>query len=538
MSQQVTTRRRGPGTFAGSWLVVGAIVTAVLPSATAALGADKPARPNIVLIMADDMGYSDIGCYGGEIRTPNIDALARGGLRFTQFYNTSRCCPTRATLLTGLWSHQAGMGGMVKAGKNAPPAYQGYLNNQCVTIAEALRPFGYRALMSGKWHVGEERGHWPLDRGFERYFGLISGACNYWKLDKGRKMALENEPFVPSSDDFYMTDAFTDYAVKMVDEYALKDDPFFLYVAYTAPHWPLHARPDDIERYRGKYLDGWAKLREKRHARMIAEGIVSKDWPLSPLDAKDWDSLSDKQKQDFDLKMAVYAAQIDRMDQGVGRIVDKLKEVGELDNTLILFLADNGGCHEQVNRSETADAPPGPRESFLSYGRNWANASNTPFRRYKHWVHEGGISSPLIAHWPKGLKRPEADGDRPAGLTDQVAHLVDLMPTFLELAEAGYPIRRGETPIVPLEGKSLVPVLQGETLGPRQLYWEHFRNRAMRDGDWKLVAVAGGDWELYDLATDRTELNNLAKEKPAKLAELKAKYEAWAKRVGVREANK
>jgi arylsulfatase A-like enzyme len=493
--------------------------------------ADAP-RPNIVLIMCDDMGFSDIGCYGSEIQTPNLDRLAAGGLRFTQFYNAARCCPTRAALLTGLYPHQAGMGGMVsgKGGTDSVSAYQGYLNDRCVTIAEVLRTAGYHTAMSGKWHVGESRPSWPTDRGFEHYFGLISGASNYWKLDGGRKMALDDQPYTPPDDgSFYMTDAISDHAVKMVDQYGGKTEPFFLYVAYTAPHWPIHAWPEDIAKYEGKYMAGWEKLREERHARMIEMGIVDKRWPLSPLDAQPWDKLSDKEKRDFDLKMAVYAAMIDRVDQGIGRIMAKVKAVGAEQNTLVMFLADNGGCHEDPVRSEVPGTPPGPKESFLAYGKNWANASNTPFRRYKHWVHEGGIATPLVAHWPAAIKS--------GSMTDQVGHVIDLMATCVNVAGASYPDKVGEKSVQPLEGRSLLPILQGQQrTGHETLCWEHFGNRAVRQGDWKLVAAGNGSWELYNVKEDRTELNDLAKQLPDKLSEMVGWYDAWAKRVGVRGA--
>ena len=486
--------------------------------------AAAPRRPNIILIMADDMGFSDLGCYGSEIRTPNLDRLARGGLRFTQFYNTARCCPTRASLLTGLYPHQAGIGHMVA--NRGTPAYQGYLNDRCVTIAEAIRGGGYHALMAGKWHVGEERPHWPLDRGFERYFGLISGASNYWRLDKGRQMARDNEPYTPDSPKFYMTDAFTDNAVKFIGEYGRKPDPYFLYLAYTSPHWPLHAWPEDIAKYRGKYMKGWDALRRERHERMIAMGIVDRKWPLTPRDpqAPAWETVTDKDERD--LRMAVYAAQIDRMDQNIGRVLAKVKELGQEDNTLILFLADNGGCAEEKIKGET-NAPPGPADSFTSYGLPWANASNTPFRLYKHWVHEGGISTPLIAYWPSVIRKG-------GGLTSQPGHLVDLMATCLDAGGTPYPKTYKGREVTPLEGKSLLPIFQGrQRAGHEAIYWEHEGNRAVRQGKWKLVSRHPGNWELYDVAADRTEMRDLAGSNPAKVKELAAMYDAWAKRCGV-----
>ncbi len=488
-------------------------------------------RPNIVLIMADDMGFSDIGCYGSEISTPNLDRLARKGLRFTHFHNTARCCPTRASLLTGLYPHQAGVGFMVE--DRGFPAYQGYLNDSCVTIAEALRPAGYTTLMTGKWHVGENRPHWPTDRGFDHYFGLISGASNYFRLDPERKMAMEDKPYTPPEKGYYMTDAFTDHAVEFLEKYTGRDKPFFLYLAFTCPHWPLHALPEDIDKYRGKYMIGWDELRRRRHERMIQMSIVRKEWPLTPRDesAAAWKDVGDKEFRD--LKMAVYAAQIDCMDQNIGRLLAKLEEIGAADDTLILFLADNGGCAEEVNRGK-AGVPPGGPDSFWSYGLPWANASNTPFRLYKHWVHEGGISTPLIAYWPGKIKQPGA-------LTSQPGHLIDLMATCVDLAGARYPDEFNGHRITPLEGRSLRPIIEGKIREPHPaIYWEHEGNRAVARGKWKLVSrrETGDQWELYDLEADRTEMNNLGPKNPAKVTELAKLWEAWAARVGVQPYDK
>lgn len=497
-----------------------------LPRLTPAAERPRDRRPNIIVIMADDMGYSDLHCYGSEINTPNLDTLARNGIRFTQFYNTARCCPTRAALLTGLYSHQAGVGHMV-ADKGFP-AYQGFLNERCVTLAEVLRPAGYHTLMSGKWHVGENRPHWPVDRGFEHSFALISGGSSYFKLDEGRKMAIDEQPYTPPTNGYYLTDAISEHAVRFIREYAPKPEPFFLYVAYTSPHWPLHALPEDIARYQGKYLGGWDKLREQRHQRMIELGIVNATWPLTPRDpaVPAWDDA--KNKELWDLKMAVYAAQIDRMDQGIGRIAAQLREAGELENTLILFLADNGGCAEKIDRG-TPGALPGTPESFVSYDPPWANASNTPFRLYKHWEHEGGIAAPLIAHWPKGIPAPRRNR-----LEHQPAHLIDLMATAVDLAGAQYPSEFKGNKIQSMEGTSLRPAFAGKSLRrPTPLFWEHEGNRAIRDGKWKLVSKHPGAWELYDLESDRTELKNLASQFPEKARELARKWERWAQRVGV-----
>jgi arylsulfatase len=503
-------------------------------SARAAARPGSGKRPNIVLIMADDMGYSDIGCYGGEVHTPNLDKLAASGLRFSQFYNTARCCPTRASLLTGLYPHQAGIGHMVE--NRDYPAYQGYLNDRCVTIAEALRPAGYRTLMSGKWHVGEDRPHWPVDRGFDRYFGLVSGAANYFDVtqDKApgvvRKMALDDQPYKPPKEGFYITDAFTDHAVEFLDQYGHDDKPFFLYLAYTAPHWPLHALPTDIAKYKSKYLKGWDRLRDERYRRMVKMGLISGQWKMSPRDTETQPWAEEKDKELMDLKMAVYAAQIERMDYGIGRVLDKIRELGAEDNTLVMFLADNGGCAEGGPRgfdNRKNGVPPGGADSFMSYGQSWANASNTPFRRYKHWVHEGGIATPFIAYWPRVIRNGGA-------ITRDVGHLIDVMATCLDVAGAEYPPDyRGRT-LTPLEGKSLFPVFEGKgRRGHDALFWEHEGNRAVRQDKWKLVAAYGSPWELYDLEADRTELGNLAAEHPEKVNELKALYEGWATRCGV-----
>lgn len=493
-------------------------------------------RPNIVVILADDMGFSDIGCYGSEIATPNIDGLAQNGVHFTQAYNAARCCPTRAALLTGLYPHQAGMGGMVSTTNKPKPAgpYQGYLNGHCVTIAEVLKSAGYRTYMSGKWHVGETPDHWPRKRGFDHYFGLISGASSYFELLKDenprRVMALDDESYVPDGDRFYMTDAFTDHAVQYIEDQKGADAPFFLYLAYTAPHWPLHAWPEDIAKYRGKYTCGWDALRDQRYQRLLELGIIDRKWALSPRDPEvpAWESMPDKEQ--WDLKMAVYAAMIDRMDQGIGRVLEALRKGGLEEDTLVLFLSDNGGCHESISRRNMnkPGTEPGQRGSFVSYSRNWANASNTPFRWFKHWVHEGGISTPLIAKWPARIR---ARGQ----LTGQVAHVTDIMATCCDVAGATYPETFSGNPVTPRAGRSLAPIFDGKTREPHpRLCWEHEGNRAIREGNWKLVATTKGKWELYDLEADRTELHDLAQENPKKAEDLNAAWERWAKDCGAK----
>lgn len=497
-------------------------------------------RPNIILILADDMGFSDLGCYGSEINTPNLDRLAEEGLRFTQFYNAARCMPTRTSLLTGLHPHQAGC--RQTFDENGKQSW-GHLNDHCVTFAEALKPAGYKSYATGKWGVSEVHPHWPIDRGFDRYYGLISGACNYFDLDpaknftKGIHFADGNKEHMPPNEGFYTTDAFTDFAVRCIDEHD-EEDPFFLYLAYTAPHWPLHAHPEDIAKYRGKYKEGWKQLRRQRHQRLLELGLIEECFGISEPDDKvaDWDTLTDEQKDDVDLKMAIYAAQIDCMDRGVGRVVDALQRNGYDDDTLVMFLSDNGACWEGGPLGgdfmpETMTGPIGGVDSYHSYGRSWANVGNTPFRLYKKWIHEGGISTPFIAHFPGRISQP-------GSITQQVGHILDIMPTCCDLAGIDYPQTYNGHSIIPTDGLSLLPIFEGkERVDHELLHWEHMGNRAVRSGRWKLVEDASRDgddnWELYDMKTDRTERHDLSGEMPERVEELKAQYLAWAKRVGV-----
>jgi arylsulfatase len=516
-----------PGLTRRAWWQVAGGAALAAPSGRAAAAAGQP---NFLVILADDLGFSDIGPYGGEIETPNLNRLAGEGVRFSQFYNCARCCPTRASLLTGLYNHQAGVGHMIQ--DRGAPSYQGYLNDRSVTLAEALKPAGYRTQMSGKWHVGEDKPHWPLDRGFDRYFGLISGASNYFRLDPGRKMALDAEPWTPPKDgSFYMTEAITDHAVRMINEAAGSSRPFFQYVAYTSPHWPLHALPEDIAKYRGKYKKGWDRLREERHARQIASGLLDRKWAMSPrpADIPAWAGVDNQ--DEWDLRMAVYAAQVDRMDQGIGRILAALRTSRQLDNTLLLFLADNGGCAEENigGEAQAVNPAPGGADSFTSYRRPWANASNTPLRWWKQIVHEGGISTPLIAWNPRLVK----GGNR---IVHTPGHLIDIMPTLLDLAGGEYPKARKGKPIQPMEGRSLRPALEGRNLAPHaELAWEHQGHRAVRHGDWKLVARNRQPWELYHLGDDRTELKDRMHTEPARAKELEGAWKKWADRCGVVE---
>lgn len=507
------------------------LAAAALPGTVHAQGA---AKPNIVVILADDMGFSDLGCYGSEIRTPNLDRLAAEGMRFTQFYNVARCCPSRASLLTGLYPHDAGMGAMVTTPekRRGEGPYQGYLNDRCVTMAEVLKRTGYRTYMSGKWHVGEAPEHWPRKRGFDRYFGIVSGGSSYWELlqepNHKRIMALDDEPYTPEGDRFYMTDAFSDHAVRYIEEHREREEPFFLYLAYTAPHWPLHAWPEDIDRYRGLYDKGWDVLREERYERQLALGIIDRRWALSPRDPEvpAWDEVDNK--EDWALRMAVYAAMVDRMDQGIGRVLDALRRSGADENTLVFFLSDNGGCHESVEARDlnTPGTKPGERGSFVAYKRPWANASNTPFRMFKHWIHEGGISTPCIARWPGTIQGGQ--------ISHEPGIIMDLMATACEETGTTYPETYEGRSIRPLVGKSLSPILRGGTRDPHdRLFWEHFGNKGARHGKWKLVAAKDGAWGLYDMEEDRTELHDLSSSSPETAKELLAAWEQWATQTGV-----
>lgn len=517
-----------------AWLWCGLMMTIL------AQAQKKESRPNFVIIMVDDMGFSDIGCYGSEIQTPNLDRLAANGAKFTQFYNAARCCPSRASLLTGVYPHQAGMGRMVVntvKDRSHEEANQGWLSRKTVTIAEVLKTAGYQTFMSGKWHVGEERPDWPLQRGFDHYFGLISGANSYYELLPNRLILENNEPYrIPKN--FYLTDAITDKAVGYIEQAHHKQQPFLLYVAYTAPHWPLHAPAEDIAQYRGKYLKGWDKLREERHAKQRALGLFPQDFGLSSKEPQipDWDNAPNH--TEWDLKMATYAAMVSKMDAGVGKIVEKLKANGQLDNTMIVFLSDNGACAEVLegrakkDLGETAydvslTTPTGDRGSYTAYGQEWAALGNTPFRLYKQFTHEGGIATPMIVHFPKMIPKSLQ--------TNQVGHIMDIMPTCLELAKAKYPTMYQQNTIKPLEGKSLVPILQGKKRTPHEFVaWEHFDCRAIRQDKWKLVwSKDVKKWELYDMEKDRSELHDLASAMPQKVQELKQLYENWSQKMGV-----
>ena len=462
--------------------------------------AEPAPRPNVVLIMVDDLGFSDLGCYGATvIQTPTLDSLAEQGLRFTQFYNTAKCHSSRICLLTGLYTFQAGNSKM----------------NRAVTIAEVLQPAGYFTAMAGKWHLAGE----PTDRGFQRYFGHLSGATDFFKGDN--TFRLNGEKFNDFGDDFYTTDVFTDYAIRFIDESLETEKPFFLYLAHNAPHYPLQAPREDIERYRGRFRIGWDELRNQRYAKQIELGMIDPKWALSPRAdyIPAWDDMDEKQRDWEDLRMAVFAAMVERVDSNLARLVDHLKESGVYENTLILFCSDNGGCPFERTRNMD-NHEPWQGGSHLTYDVGWAHVSNTPFRWYKQNQHEGGIASPLIAHWPGGAQSGGLKA-KAGSITHQPGHLIDIMPTLLELAGATYPSEFDGREIEPVQGKSLVPIFNGRQRDPHDwLYFQYTTNRAIRQGDWKITSVRGSQWELYNLAEDRTELNDLASRQPERVQEL------------------
>jgi arylsulfatase len=508
---------------------------------SAAQGADRSQqrpdgdRPNILVILADDMGFSDVGCYGSEIETPNVDRLAEEGVRFSQFYNAARCCPTRASLLTGLYPHQAGVGHLTR--DMGEPGYRGYLNDRCVTVGEALQESGYRTAMAGKWHVGyKERSQWPTERGFDRFYGEHRYVDDYFKPT--HQLYLNGEAVEPEGEDWYSTDAYTDYGLQFIEEAQADDQPFFLYMAYNAPHFPLQAFQEDVAKYRGAYGKRWADIRRQRHQRQIDIGLVDERWTLpepslldpETSDVEDWLAVEDDSKRMWDLKMAAYAAQVDRMDQNIGRLLGHLEKTGALDNTLVLFLSDNGGCAEDwINSQNPEGVMPGERTCKLAYGPPWANVSDTPFRYYKRWNHEGGIATPLIARWP---------GEVPAGeMREAMGHVIDILPTCLDAAGAPYPSTYDGRDVQPVEGRSLLPVMRGHQSSVHDvLYWEHEGNRAVRHGDWKLVSrsrFTPRNWELYHMDEDRTETNDQAGQRPDLAQSLAHDYRRWAERAGV-----
>ncbi|HJO08322.1 MAG TPA: arylsulfatase [Verrucomicrobiota bacterium] len=516
---------------------------------------DAAKRPNIVLIMVDDMGWSNIGPYGGMVETPTLDRLARNGVRFNQFYNAARCCPTRATLMTGLHPHQVGVGHMIlpvrpiadsdpenprskfeltsKDRTEIPSAYQGWLDVEIPTLPEMLRSAGYGTYMTGKWHLANEKSEtWPLQRGYDRFYGHLAGTSDFFRpanLHRG------NKPITAKGDRYYITDAISEEAIDFIADHDKQQDaqPFFLYLAYNAPHFPVQCMPEEYKKYRGRFMEGWDVLRLKRLSKQKRMGLLPKNTKLTPRpkNIPAWDSLSTEKQNEMDAIMATYAGMIDRVDQNIGKLVRHLERTGELENTIIFFLSDNGG-----------EAETGPLGQFEfknlgiygkggnKYGKGWASLSNTPFREYKHFAHQGGVQTPLIVHWPKGIPNGKRNHILP-----QFGYLPDLVETCLEVAHAKRP-RTKKGKIVPTsDGISLVKILKGAKapLHTKPIFIEHEGNRIARDGKWKLVSYANKPWELFDLDADRSESNDLADLHSRIVDRLDDAYAQWAKRIGV-----
>ena len=517
-------------------------------------------RPNIVIIMADDMGFSDAGCFGGEIQTPNLDKLASNGLRFTQFYNCARCCPTRASLMTGQYPHKVGL---TRNGQS--------LTRNGITIAEALKQAGYNTAMAGKWHLSRtdtlkdaklhqkwldhqyDPGHpfapletYPVNRGFDKHYGVIWGVIDHFdpfSLVEGTK-TVENVP-----EDYYFTDAINEKSVQYIRQFGKSEKPFFLYMAHCAPHWPLHARPEDIAKYKDTYKDGWEKLRHNRYECMIEMGLFKKEnTALPPIQdrGRKWAQLTEQEKSFQSLKMAVHAAMVDRVDQSVGKIIEILNQTRQLDNTVIFFLSDNGASPEIMyapgydRSSQTRDgrkiryegiSEPGAETTYTCIGTPWASAANTPFRYWKKESFEGGCHTPLIVHWPNGLRT------KPGSITTQVGHVIDIMPTCLELAGAKYRDSYNGHTLTPLDGKTLMPILKDRQRdGHERLFFEHMGGRAVIEGDFKLVALENRPWELYNLSRDRTEMENLAAKHPERISAMSSQWDNWAGRIGLKKS--
>ena len=536
--------------------------------------ADPPAapRPNVLLVLLDDLGYSDLGCYGGEIATPRIDALAANGVRFESFYNSARCCPSRASLMTGLYPPHAGIASFTtdRPALKKGPAYLGRLNEQCVTLAEALKPAGYGCYYVGKWHLHPETG--PIRRGFDEFYGYTRGyAQDQWTPSKYARLPEGRTPELNYLDgDFYATDAFSDYALEFLKQAEEKpDEPWFLMLSHSSPHFPVQAPAATADKYQAIYERGWDALRAERFDRMRSLGLVDGDrWELSeraivpvepPAIANNypgvqnpaWESLPGDRRRDLARRMAIFAAMVEHVDRGVGRLTDRLKATGQFENTLILVLSDNGACYEwgpfgfdgpsrkglnTLHTGEELREMGGPG-THHSYGSGWANLGNTPLRLYKHFCHEGGVCTPMIAHWPAGLNVPE--GGR---WERQRGHVMDVLPTLLELAGAEYPAELDGREIRPADGVSLWPALYGakdggDALPDRPLFFEHQAARAAIRGDWKAVwgkrMPEPPRWELYNLAEDRCETRDLAAERPALLAELAVLWEDYAKEAQV-----
>ena len=508
-------------------------------------------KPNVVVILADDLGFSDLGCFGGEIKTPNLDKLSQNGLRITQMYNSARSCPSRACLLTGLYPHQTGMGHMDGKGPEWPRGYSGFRSDDNVTFAEVMKEAGYFTAMSGKWHVGRKT---PVDRGFDEYYGLLGGFNSFWNPDVYRRLPADRPLRQYNEDEFYATNVLTDYAIDFINQAKEEKKPLFLYLAYNAPHFPLHAPKEVTDRYMETYMQGWDKIRDERWNRIVNMGIMQGNPQMSPrgnvpesLNLKEghplpaWDSLTTDQQKDLARRMAIFAAMVDIMDENIGRVVQTLKDNGQFDNTFIIFMSDNGACaewhefgfdfrtglqyHTHVGRELDSM---GLKGTYHHYGTGWANACNTPLNLYKHYAHEGGISTPCIVSWGDKI------GNK-GSIDHQPCHFSDIMATCIELAGTTYPEIYKGNKITPLAGISILPIVRGEKMPLRYIYAEHEGNRMVRQGDWKIVSAhfSRDEWELYNIAEDRTEQHNLAAQNPEKVASMARAYDEWAKQSDV-----
>ena len=502
-------------------------------------------KPNIIVILADDLGFSDLGCYGGEVQTPVLDKMAKQGVRMTQMYNSARSCPSRANLLTGLYPHQTGLGHMDATRPAWPKGYAGFRSNSDnVTIAEVLKDAGYFTAMSGKWHLGKTAN--PINRGFQEYYGLLGGFNSFWNPDVYTRLPKDRNPRQYKEGEFYATNVITDYAIDFINQAHQEEKPLFLYLAYNAAHFPLHAPKEVTDKYMKIYLQGWDKIRDQRWKRIVKMGLLQGKPALSPRGVVPeslfedethplpaWDSLTKEQQTDLARRMAIYAAMIDIMDTNIGRVLDTLQKNGELDNTFIMFMSDNGACaewhefgfdkqtgteyHTHVGAELDQMGLPG---TYHHYGTGWANVCCT---LYKHYAHEGGISTPCIIQWGKQIKHK-------GSIDHQPAQFSDIMATCIELAGTKYPEEYEGRKIVPTPGKSILPIVRGEEMPDRYIYAEHEGNRMVRKGDWKLVSAnfRGDEWELYNIKEDRTEQHNLIKEYPEMAKELEDAYFEWA----------
>ncbi len=541
-------------------------------------------RPNVLLIMADDLGYSDLGSYGGEIQTPNIDQLAERGVRFTQMYNSARCSPSRASLMTGLYPHQAGIGFFAGDRPDNPRGYRGKLQPKTVTIAEVLKEAGYNTYMTGKWHVGDPV---PTKQGFDEFYGFTHGyAANAWNEDMMIRLPEGSSTIDYEEGEFFDTDAFTDYALKFIKQSQREspDKPWFTFVSHHAPHFPVQAPQNYVNKYKDKYKDGWDQIRQERLERMKRIGIVDEDTELSPrssimrpemarehgVPGEDlqrnpaWSEIPEDRQQDLARRMAVYAGMVDNMDHNVGRIVDHLRETGELDNTIIFFVSDNGACAEwgpygfdlpdrmlaandpghgigggtpglpsKLYKGEELDKMGGPGTG-IAYGSGWANVSNTPWSEYKHYAYEGGVGTPFIVHWPKEIK-----GEDQGSIREQVSYLFDITATIYDAADVEYPDTYDGEELLAMEGKSLLPVTHGRTLEQRPIIYEHSGNGGIRMGKWKLVGkdiltntgmAENPVWNLYNIEEDRSEIYDLSKMYPEIVDQMKSEFLEEAKR--------